>query len=70
MKAAFLFDLLERTARTFVQGFLAVVTLDAATEVNIEWKYKLLAGAIAGGYAVLTAFAAGNVGSRNDASFQ
>ena len=58
MKARLL-DIAERTARTFVQGFLSVVTLDAlSTGVTLHLREKVAAGALAGLYAVLTAFAA------------
>lgn len=62
-------DLLERTLRTFAQGFLAVVTLDALTSFDATWTQTVLAGLLAGGYAVLTAFAARGVGSSDSASF-
>jgi hypothetical protein len=52
-----LLDTLERTARTFVQGALAIGTLSATTPINADFKYVLLGAAYAGAYAVLTAFA-------------
>lgn len=48
---------LERAARTFVQGFLGVVTLGAVTTIDVNLVHSLEAGALAGGYAVLMAFA-------------
>lgn len=51
-------DLLERTARTFVQGFLAVVTFDSLSEgFNPTLSQKLLTGVLSGVFAVLTKFA-------------
>jgi hypothetical protein len=51
-------DLLERTARTFVQGFLAVVTFDSFSDgFDPTWPQKLLAGLLSGVFAVLTKFA-------------
>ena len=65
----FLLDTLERTARTFVQGFLAVVTVDAFSDLAASWQQKLAAGALAGLYAVLTSFAAQPAGAPDSASF-
>ena len=72
---AWLVDTAERTARTFVQGFLAVVTLDGLTDAttklpdtNLGLGMQLLAGALAGVYAVLTAFIAKPIGSPSSAS--
>jgi hypothetical protein len=50
-------DTLERTARTFVQGALAIGTLTATTPVNASFWYVLVGAGYAGCYAVLTAFA-------------
>lgn len=47
----------ERAARTFVQGFLGVVTLSGLTAVNLTTLHQLEAGALAGAYAVLMYFA-------------
>lgn len=53
-----LYATLERTARTFVQGFLGVVTADALNGgLSITLLESLEAGALAGAYAVLMAFA-------------
>lgn len=49
---------LERAARTFVQGFLGVVTVQAFTTVDITLVHQLEVGALAGAYALLMAFAA------------
>jgi len=62
-------DLLERTARTFVQGFLAVVTLDALTDFSASWLQTVEVGAVAGAYAILSSFAAKGVRSKDSASF-
>lgn len=51
------FDVLERAARTFVQGFLAVVTVQAFTTVDITLVHQLEVGALAGAYSLLTSFA-------------
>jgi hypothetical protein len=51
-------DLLERTARTFVQGFLGVVTFDSISGgFDPTFGQTLLAGLLAGVFAVLTKFA-------------
>jgi hypothetical protein len=50
-------DTLIRAARTFVQGALAIGTLNATTPVNADLKYVLIGAAYAGMYAVLMAFA-------------
>lgn len=64
-------DLLVRTARTFVQGFLGVVTVDAfSAGFDATFLQTLGMGALAGVFAILTAFAAKPVGNRNDASFR
>lgn len=63
-----LLDALERTARTFVQGFLMVWTLDAATALDADWGTRVLGGAVAGGYSVLMSFAAKPVGAKDSAS--
>jgi uncharacterized protein YgbK (DUF1537 family) len=62
-------DAIERTLRTFVQGFLAVVTVDAATTVDATTLQAVYGGLICGAYAVLTAFAAKRIGSPDSASF-
>lgn len=61
-------DTLERTARTFVQGFLSVVTLSALTSVDASALEAAYAGLIAGGFAILTSFAAKGVGDKDSAS--
>jgi hypothetical protein len=50
-------DALQRMARTFVQGFLGVVTLSGVTAVDLTTLHQLEAGALAGAYAVLMFFA-------------
>jgi hypothetical protein len=50
-------SVLERAARTFVQGFLGVVTLEGLTAVDLSTLHSIEAGALAGAYAVLMAFA-------------
>lgn len=52
-----LYDTLIRTARTFVQGALAIGTLSATTGVNADLPHILIGAAYAGAYAVLMAFA-------------
>ena len=70
MNKNYWFDLLERTARTFVQGFLSVVTFDVLVEdFQATWLQKLAIGALAGALAILTSFAAKGVASRESASF-
>lgn len=52
-------DTAVRTARTFVQGFLSVVTLDQVTpHARLDLKAELLGGAFAGAYAIAMAFIA------------
>lgn len=51
------YAIFERAARTFVQGFLGVVTLEGLTTVDLTLLHNLEAGALAGAYAVLMAFA-------------
>lgn len=48
---------LERAARTFVQGFLGVVTLSSTTAIDLSLLHSIEAGALAGAYALLMAFA-------------
>jgi Putative lactococcus lactis phage r1t holin len=63
-------DMLIRTARTFVQGFLGVVTVDAfSSGFDATLLQTLGMGALAGVFAILTAFAAKPVGNPADASF-
>ena len=63
-------DLLVRTARTFVQGFLGVVTVDAfSAGFDATFLETLGMGALAGVFAILTAFAGKSVGNPEDASF-
>lgn len=58
MFAGKLYGTLERTARTFVQGFLGIVTADAINGgLNATLVESLEVGALAGAYAVLMAFA-------------
>jgi hypothetical protein len=53
-----LYATIERTARTFVQGFLGIVTADAFNGgLNATLAESLEVGALAGAYAVLMAFA-------------
>lgn len=63
-----LFDTLERTARTFVQGFLGAVTLDAFTKIDLSWLENVQIGGMAGVYAILVAFAGRQVGASSSAS--
>lgn len=48
---------LERAARTFVQGFLGVVTLSATTAIDLSLLHEIESGLLAGAYALLMAFA-------------
>lgn len=73
---AWLLDTAERTARTFVQGFLAAVSLDGISNAvagipntNLGFWMQLLLGAVAGFYAILSAFAGKVVKSPASASF-
>lgn len=67
--SAWLKDTLERTVRTFVQGFLAVVSLDSLTSLDATTTQALYAGLISGGFAILTSIAAKGVGNPDTASF-
>lgn len=66
----FIFDLIERTAKTFVQGFLSVVTLDVITGAGdlLTFKQRIYAGLLAGGYSILTSFASKPLGAKDSAS--
>lgn len=72
--ASWALDTLERMTRTFVQGFLAVVTLDGLTDASrlpdseLGLGLQLATGALAGAYSLLTSFAAKPIGSPSSAS--
>jgi hypothetical protein len=73
---AWLLDTAERTARTFVQGFLSVVSINGISDsiskipdTNLSIWTQLEIGALAGLFAILTAFAGKAVGSPRSASF-
>lgn len=73
--AAWAVDTAERTARTFVQGFLGAASIDAVTDAvgglpdtNLGLGAQLAVGAAAGVWAVLTAFAAKPIGAAGSAS--
>jgi Putative lactococcus lactis phage r1t holin len=69
MNKRFFYDLIERTLRTFVQGFLSVVTLDAFSKgFDPTWKQTVGMGLLAGVYAVLTAFAAKPIGGNTNSA--
>lgn len=52
------YDTIERAAKTFVQGFLSVTTMDAFSEGFDPSVYQTFGlGAMAGLFALLTAFA-------------
>lgn len=63
-------DTIERTIRTFVQGFLSVVALEQVTTLDATSAQALYAGLIAGGFAILASLAAKGVGDSESASFQ
>ena len=62
-------DTLERTVRTFLQGMLGVVSVNAFTSLDASWQQTILVGALAGAYAVVSAFVAQPVGASDSASF-
>ena len=62
-------DTLERTARTFLQGMLGVVTVDTFTDLEVSWQQTLLIGALSGVLAVAASFAAKGSGAPDSASF-
>lgn len=67
---AWLFDASERTARTFIQGMLAVITVSPFTsQIDANWQTTLGIGAAAGAWAVVMSFAGKQVGSHDTASF-
>lgn len=74
--AAWAVDTLERTARTFLQGFLGAASIDGISDVfagvpdtDLGLGAQLAIGAAAGVWAVLTSWAAKPLGSTSSASF-
>lgn len=66
-------DAVERVVRTVIQAALAAVLavwVSAGSFSDIDWNTVWQVALYAGGLALLTALAAGKVGSSNDASFQ
>jgi hypothetical protein len=65
----FVYDLLERSGATFLEGFLGVVTLDGLTRhIDLSIQQQLAAGAITGVYAVVKCLAATLRGAADSAS--
>jgi len=65
----FLADSGERLGKTFLQGFLAVVTLDQFSNVfDPSFKFLLGTAAMAGVYSVLMSVASKQVGAPDSAS--
>lgn len=70
MSKDYLLDLGERAVRTFAQGFVSVVTVDALTDdINTSLLTDLKVGGLAGVFAIVTALAAKRVGHPDSASF-
>jgi hypothetical protein len=64
-----LLDVAERTGRTFLQGFLGMVTADLfIASFDPTWTENLIVGGLAGVYAVLTSWAAQPIGAPDSAS--
>lgn len=61
-------DAAERAVKTFLQGFLAVITLDQFMDTSVGWDYRLLGGVLAGLYSVASSVASAPVGAPNSAS--
>ena len=61
-------DALERSARTFLQGALAVLTVDQLTGLNASWQDAIVVAAVAGLFSVLSSFAAKPAGAPDSAS--
>jgi hypothetical protein len=61
-------DLVERTAATFVEGFLGAVSLDWVGITDLGWKAWFVAGAGAGIAAVLKGLLAKFRGNKDSAS--
>lgn len=64
-----LLDATERALRTFAQGFVAVITVDAFTDFSSGWDDMLLIGALAGLYSILMSLAAKPSGAEDSASY-
>lgn len=66
-------DAIERVLRTVIQAALAAILavwVSAGSFGNIDWNTVWQVALYAGGFALLTALAGSQVGSKNDASFQ
>jgi r1t holin len=61
-------DTLERALRTFAQGFAAVITVDAFTDLTANWNQMILLGLLSGGYSLIMSLAAKPVGADDSAS--
>jgi hypothetical protein len=55
-------DVVERTAWTFLNTFLGLITLSSLTNVNLSTVHELEAAAIAAAYTTLKTLAAQHVG--------
>ena len=58
----------ERAVRTFLQGALAVLTVDAVVGVGADWKDALLVAGVAGVFSLATSIAAKPTGANDSAS--
>ena len=61
-------DTLERAAKTFLQGFLAVITVDSFTSISADWDARIYVGLLAGAYSVLSSVASTRKGNNSTAS--
>lgn len=61
-------DTAERAAKTFLQGFLAVITVDSFTAIGTDWDDRIYVGLLAGAYSVLSSVASSAKGNNNSAS--
>ena len=62
-------DALERATRTFLQGALAVLTVDQFLGTAADWQDALKVAGVAGVFSLLTSFIAKPTGADDSASF-
>ena len=61
-------DALERATRTFLQGALAVLTVDQIIGTSADWQEALYVAGLAGVFSILTSFVAKPAGAPDSAS--
>ena len=62
-------DAFERATRTFLQGALAVLTVDQFLGTAADWQDALKVAGVAGVFSLLTSFIAKPVAANDSASF-